>query len=107
MSSCLTNVYPIGENWVGKGPNGVQQFESLNDYTLYLKALAAQGKICPDVSVPVAPRPANSVSTPFTGFLEFKSPHPELQIYSAMSPNWGGVESSTNAVAKGLFKTSS
>ena len=92
MSSCLTSLYPIGNDWVGTTVGGRPlHFQSMDTYTQYL---AKTG--CPDVS---AIRSSEAYlrkepRTPFTGFKEFKPVQPEQQtLYSAMSPLWVGRSS--------------
>lgn len=102
---CLSSVYPIGEGWVGKSTSGeVKFFKSLEDYNTYLQNLASAGRICPDVSVPMAPPPETSVRTLPTGFLEFL-PRDQTQQskYSAMSPSWVGQRETQKALDRGEF----
>lgn len=102
---CMSKVYPIGEGWVGKSTSGeTRYFQSLNDYTTFLSNLASAGKVCPNVSVPVAKPSSGMVKTPATGFLEFLPRNTvDQKKYSAMSPYWEGQESSSRAVAQGKF----
>jgi len=102
---CLSTVYPIGEGWVGKSTTGeVRAFQSLSDYKQYLENLARAGKVCPDVSVPVA-KPREEVTRTYpTGFLEFLPRNQAEQAkYSAMSPGWLGQEATQKAVEQGKF----
>jgi len=102
---CLSSVYPIGEGWVGKGTSGeVKFFKSLDDYNTYLTNLASAGKICPDVSVPMAPPPEKTTRTFPSGFLEFLPERQEQQgKYSAMSSGWLGQQETEKAVNRGDF----
>ena len=105
VDSCLSSVYPIGQNWVGKSTTGeVRMFETLSDYKQYLNNLASSGKVCPDVSVPFVP-PKESVSQTLpSGFLEFIPRDQNAQArYSAMSPSWLGQEESQKALSGGKF----
>lgn len=102
---CLSSVYPIGEGWVGKSSSGdVKFFKSLDDYNTYLQNLASSGRICPDVSVPIAPPAEKTVRTLPTGFLEFLPRDQAQQAkYSAMSPNWLGQRATQDALDRGEF----
>ena len=102
---CLTSVYPMGGGWVGKSTTGeVHRFRTLDDYKEYLKALEKNGRICANVSVPVATASKKREWTPPTGFLEFKPRNQYQQdMYSAMSSSWLGEEASSTAIDKGLF----
>ena len=97
---CLSSVYPIGEGWVGKSKDGnVQAFQSLEDYKQFLKNLANVGKICPDVSVPMAPPPETTTRSMPTGFLEFLPRNQaEQDKYDPMSKYWQGQEASEKAI---------
>lgn len=102
---CLSSVYPIGEGWVGKSTSGeVKFFKTLDDYNRYLSNLASAGKICPDVSVPMAPPPETTLRTLPTGFLEFL-PRDQTQQskYSAMSPSWLGQTETQKAIDRGEY----
>ena len=103
---CLSTVYPIGEGWVGKTTSGqVKFFQSLADYQNYLNNLARSGKICPDVSVPVAPPPEKTTATPFAYFMEFLPRNPEDSAkYSAMSSSWQGQQASQQALDQGKYR---
>jgi len=70
----------------------------------YLKALG--GTPIPATSMPaVAPYDTSSNETGVSGFLDLKVKNPKVQAnYDAMSSTWLGVEPSTTAVAKGVFK---
>lgn len=102
---CLSSVYPIGEGWVGKSPDGhVQSFQSLADYKQFLKNMADSGKICPDASVPISPPASSSVKTMPTGFLEFLPRNQaEQSKYDPMSPYWQGQSASEKAIAEGKY----
>lgn len=103
---CLSSVYPIGEGWVGKSTSGdVKFFKSLQDYKTYLTNLASSGRICPDVSVPIATRPPDTTTRSYPpGFMEFlPRDENEQRKYSAMSPYWLGQEETQKAVDRGDF----
>jgi hypothetical protein len=102
---CLSSVYPIGEGWVGKSSSGeVKFFKSLEDYNTYLQNLASAGRICPDVSVPVAPPIETTVRSLPSGFLEFLPRDQGQQAkYSAMSPSWLGQRETQKALDRGEF----
>lgn len=102
---CMATVYPIGEGWVGKSTAGqVRYFQSLDDYKTFLNNLASSGRVCPDVSVPVARPEATVVDTPHTGYLEFLPRNRlEQSKYSAMSPSWEGQASTQRALDQGKF----
>ncbi len=102
---CLSSVYPIGEGWVGKSTSGeVKFFKSLDDYQTYLKNLANAGRICPDVSVPIAPPAEKTMRTLPSGFLEFLPEKQEIQgKYSAMSSGWLGQSESQKAIDRGDY----
>ena len=102
---CLSSVYPIGEGWVGKGTSGeVKFFKSLDDYNRYLANLASAGKICRDVSVPMAPPPEKTTRSLPSGFLEFLPEKQEQQgKYSAMSSGWLGQQETEKAINRGDF----
>lgn len=104
-TECLATVYPIGEQWVGKSQSGeTRLFQSLDDYTNFLQNLASSGRVCPDVSVPVAKPSSGTVRTPPTGFLEFLPRNAnEQKKYSAMSPYWEGQRSTEKALAAGKY----
>lgn len=103
---CLSTVYPVGEGWIGKSTTGqVRMFQSLSDYKQYLDNLSKSGKICPDVSVPVAPRGfEKTVATLPTGYMEFL-PRDSVQQskYSAMSPYWLGQLETQKELGKGNY----
>lgn len=102
---CLSSVYPIGEGWVGKSTSGdVKFFKTLDDYQQYLSNLANLGRVCPDVSVPIAP-PAEKTSRSLpSGFLEFLPRDQAQQAkYSAMSPSWLGQQETQKALDRGEF----
>jgi hypothetical protein len=103
--NCLSTVYPIGEGWVGKSTSGeVRFFQNLSDYQQFLSNLAQSGKVCPDVSVPVAKPREETTRTYPTGFLEFLPRNSAEQAkYSAMSPGWLGQEATQKAVEQGKF----
>ena len=94
MSSCFTNLYPIGIDWVGTTVGGKpMHFRDLDAYRTYN---AQTG--CPDVSAmrsgSASVRAAEK--TPFAVFMEFKPVNPEQQTwYSPMSPLWIGRSSDT------------
>jgi hypothetical protein len=102
---CLSSVYPIGEGWIGKSPEGnVQSFQSLADYKQFLKNLADSGKVCPDASVPMAPPPSSTTKTMATGFLEFLPRNQADQDkYDPMSAYWQGQQASEEAIAQGKY----
>ena len=104
-TECLATVYPVGESWIGKSTTGeVRMFQGLSDYKQYLENLAKSGKVCPDVSVPVARPKEETRVTPFAGFLEFLPRNiAEQAKYSAMSSGWLGQEASVKAVEDGKF----
>ena len=99
MSSCLSSLYPIGDNWVGKTVGGTpKEFKSMQVYLDYNKATG-----CPDVS---GQRNSTAIAdamkvppTPFAYFKEFKPENPYQQaLYSAMSPIWVGRSSDSAKV---------
>jgi hypothetical protein len=104
-TDCLSSVYPLGEQWVGKSTSGeTRLFQSLDDYKNFLQNLASSGRVCPDVSVPVAKPATGTVRTPRTGFLEFLPRNSaEQKKYSAMSPYWEGQQSTEKALETGKF----
>jgi len=103
---CLSTVYPVGEGWIGKSSTGqVRMFQSLSDYKQYLDNLSKSGRVCPDVSVPVAPRGYETTTqTPPTGFMEFLPRNTVQQSkYSAMSPYWLGQLETQKELDKGKY----
>lgn len=70
----------------------------------YLKALG--GSSIPATSMPaVTPYETSSNEKGVSGFLDLKVKDPKVQAnYDAMSATWLGVEPSTTAIAKGVFK---
>lgn len=89
MSACFTNLYPIGNDWVGTTVGGKpMHFQSLDTYREYNARMG-----CPDVSA-IRSEEAylrKEGRTPFAVFKEFKPVRPEQQtLYSAMSPLWVG-----------------
>jgi hypothetical protein len=103
---CLSTVYPVGEGWIGKSTTGqVRMFQSLSDYKQYLDNLSKSGRVCPDVSVPVAPRSyEKTTETPPTGFMEFLPRNTVQQSkYSAMSPYWLGQLETQKELDKGKY----
>jgi hypothetical protein len=105
---CLSTVYPVGEGWIGKSTTGeVRMFEALSDYKQYLNNLSKSGKVCPDVSVPIAPSGyEKSTSTPPSGFMEFLPRNPiEQSKYSAMSPYWLGQRETQKSLDKGKYSS--
>jgi len=94
MSSCLSSLYPIGDNWVGKTEGGIpKQFTNMQAYLDYNVVTG-----CPNVSTvrnaTAITQATKTERTPFTYFKEFQPEHPYQQaLYSAMSPIWVGRSS--------------
>lgn len=86
----------------------VKKFATLQDYKQYVKGLETQGTYCPDVDPQSAQRTTPGKNTAQPPFMEFQVRDPVTQAkYSAMSPTWEGVESSTAAVARGDYSLNS
>ena len=70
----------------------------------YLKALglAKAPRTTIDQGIPFPTTEGNTVST---GFVEWKTPNPEIQKkYDAMSGSWKGVSASEAAAASSIYK---
>jgi len=55
-----------------------------------------------DTGIPYPTTEGNTIST---GFVQWKTPNPNIQAkYDAMSPSWGGIQASESAAATSVFK---
>lgn len=96
--------------WVGlsikKGES--RNFQTLDDYKTYTKALEQAGTYCPEVEPHRVNKYTKVPNTTRTGFMEFAPRDPVAQAkFSAMEPTWEGVESSDAAIARGDYSLDS
>ena len=71
----------------------------------YLKALGTNKKPNTTIDQGVKPFPTTEGNTVSTGFVEWKTPNPEIQArYDAMSGSWEGIKASEAAAASSVYK---
>jgi hypothetical protein len=110
--ACITKLEEDTKNniWVGTSARTGESkvFNTLDDYTRYTESLQTHGTYCADVEPKYNIKyHAGENKTP-TGFLEFRPRDASTQSkYDAMQASWQGVESSEQAVARGVYSLDS
>ncbi len=105
--ACITDLeQQLDRSWSGRAvkTGETKKFNTLDDYTRYVKSLEKQGTYCPEVEAKYMQQYTPGKNTTPTGFLEFQPRDPVTQAkYSAMSPSWEGIDSSEAAIARGDY----
>ncbi len=105
--ACITDLeQQLDRSWSGRSvkTGETKKFNTLDDYTQYVKSLEKQGTYCAEVEPKYTAAYKPGQNTVPTGFLEFQPRDPIAQAkYSAMSSSWEGIESSEAAIARGDY----
>lgn len=105
--ACINDLeQSLDRTWVGRSfeTGQVTKFNTLDDYKTYTRSLEQQGRYCPDTEAKYTQGYKPGKNTTASGFLQFQARDPVTQAkYSAMSPEWEGIESSEAAIARGDY----